>query len=82
MAKRRKKVPEGESKRDKFKRIVEPRVKKALKSIQLIGNCSGSAYEYTPDDIALISTALERAMEQLRKQYVSKGAAAIDFNLD
>lgn len=82
MARRKKEVPKEETKRGKFKRIVEPRVSKALKSIRLIGNCSGSAYEYKPEDIAVITTVLEDAIERLGKQYESKGVAAIDFSLD
>jgi len=82
MAKRKKTVPKEETKREKFKRVVEPRVRKALKSIRLIGNCSGSAYEYTEDDIASIILSLTKELEQLGSRYASKGVADIDFELD
>lgn len=82
MGKRKKTVPKEETKRDKFKRIVEPRVSKALKSIRLIGNCSGSAYEYTEDDIGQITIALTAAIEKMESSYASKGAISSDFNLD
>jgi len=82
MAKRKSTVPKDESKRDKFKRIVQPRVRKALKTIRLIGNCSGTAYEYTPKDVAEIVAALQTEIEQLGSRYESKGVADVDFNLD
>lgn len=82
MARKKTKVPENETKRDKFKRIVQPRVRKALKTIRLIGNCSGAAYEYKPKDVADIITSLRSEIEQLEKSYASKGVAAIEFDLD
>lgn len=82
MAKRKKTVPKDETKRDKFKRVVEPRVKKALKAIQLIGNCAGSAYDYTEDDVSFILAALSRACESLGSKYVHKGVYDDDFTLD
>lgn len=82
MAKRKKSVPKDETKRDKFKRIVEPRVRKALKAIRLVGNCSGSAYEYTEDDVHLIMMSIEESLRQLQQSYQTKGVQDIDFNLD
>lgn len=83
MAKRSKNaVPKDETKRDKFKRIVELRVRKALKAITLVGNCASPAYEYNADDIAAIVGALQCAIEQLDTAYRSKGVQRIDFNLD
>ncbi|MBA7474030.1 hypothetical protein ES707_09377 [subsurface metagenome] len=82
MARRKKNVPKDETKRDKFKRIVEPRVRKAIKAIGLIGNCASGGYEYTTDDVALILVALDKAFQQLRKQYESKGVQDIEFDLD
>jgi len=83
MAKRKRKpIPKDESKRDKFKRIVLPRVRKAIKTIRLIGNCSGSAYEYTNKDVAEIVVALSNEVEKLQAKYESKGATTVDFDLD
>lgn len=82
MARRKTRVPKDETKRDKFKRIVEPRVSKALKSIRLIGNCSGSAYEYTEKDVADICNTLVAAVEQLTASYATKGVSSVDFALD
>lgn len=82
MARRKQNVPKDETKRDRFKRIVEPRVRKAMKAIRLIGNCSGTAYEYTTNDVINIEAALQKEVEQLDSRFTSKGKAAIDFNID
>lgn len=82
MAKGKKKAPKDETKREKFKRIIELRVRKTLKSIRLVGNCSGSAYEYTPADVSIIIASIRKEIEQLEATYQSKGVSAIDFNLD
>ena len=52
-----------ETKADKFKRLASARVTKALNSIDLIGNLSGSGYEYTPEQIEAIFTALNEEMK-------------------
>lgn len=82
MSKRKTRVPKDETKRDKFKRIVEPRVSKALKSIRLIGNCANTAYEYKPDDFALIVVTLRTEIEQLERKYQTGGVQDMDFALD
>lgn len=82
MGKKRKVVPKDESKRDKFKRVVEPRVRKAIKSIGLIGNCASPGYEYKPDDVANIIGALNKAVGQLVKKYETKGVQDVTFDLD
>jgi len=82
MKKGKKTVAKDETKRDKFKRIVEPRVSKAVKAIRLIGNCSGSAYEYTEGDLTLIMVALQAALEQLETKYQSKVVSTFYFTLD
>lgn len=81
MAKKKKQIPEDETKSVKFKRLVEPRVSKAIKSIDLIGNCAGSAYEYTDDDVAEIMTAIEAATEKLQGTFSSKGVSTGGFKL-
>lgn len=81
MAKRKNTTPKDETKQDKFKRVVNPRVCKALKSIRLIGNCATSAYTYAPEDVATICTALMLEVENLQKRYESKGLTAVDFEI-
>jgi len=82
MAKKKKQGKSQEEKRADFKRVVTPRVKKALKAIKLIGNQSGSAYSYTQDDVANIMTALRLEIDAVEKRYAGDGKADIDFVLD
>lgn len=82
MAKRKSTAPKDESKKDKFRRIVEPRVGKAIKFIGLIGNCAGSEYEYGTTDVARIMVALQDAVTQLEEQFTSKGAKQSGFKLE
>jgi len=82
MKKGKKPASQEETKRDKFKRVVKPRVSRAVKAIRLIGNCSGSAYEYTESDLTLIMIALQAAVEQLARRYQSKVVSTFYFNAD
>lgn len=82
MAKKKKSDKPVEDKRVKFKRVVTPRVNKALKFIALIGNQSGLAYSYTENDVGLIITSLRVAVDALEKRYTSKGTDQVDFTLD
>lgn len=79
MAKKKSRVPKDESKRDKFKRIVQQRMTSALKSIRLIGNCASPAYEYTAADIAHMITTLQNAVEGLEGRFESKGEKDTGF---
>jgi len=78
-----KRVPAGgkESKHTKFARIVVPRVNKALKAIKLIGNCSSKDYAYSHEDVIAITTALEKAIENLDKRFTGAGMVDNSFNL-
>jgi len=70
-----------ESKKDRFKRVVTPRVNKALKAIGLVGNQAGAAYEYTPKDIGTIIAALSKAVADVQAQYSAQGKADAGFKL-
>jgi ACT domain-containing protein len=48
----------NESKGAKFKRLADARVSKVLKQIALIGNLSGSGYEYEAAQVEKIQSAL------------------------
>lgn len=52
----------AETKGAKFSRLASKRVTVALAKIKLIGNLSGSGYEYTPEQVAKIATALKDAV--------------------
>ncbi|MDH2420077.1 hypothetical protein [Cobetia amphilecti] len=60
--------------RDRFVRLAESRVSKALKDIKLIGNLSNrSHYTYTDEDVKKINQALKRAVDDVRSRFDNKG---------
>lgn len=69
MEKRISKVPENESKNERFKRVVGDRVNKAVKVIERVGNCAGAGYEYTPEEAEAVITALESAVADVKNKY-------------
>jgi hypothetical protein len=57
-----------ETKRAKFERLADARVKKALTAIRLIGQCSNkSLYEYGPKDVDLIVSSITDALNEYVK---------------
>lgn len=57
-------------KRERFVRLAEGRVNRALNDIRLIGNLSNrSAYSYTDEDIKKIFRALQRELESARSRF-------------
>lgn len=61
--------------REKFVRLAENRVTKALKDIKLIGNLSNrSNYSYTDEDAKKIYHTLKKAVEDMKSKFDSKGA--------
>ena len=61
--------------REKFVRLAEARVTKALKDIKLIGNLSNrSNYSYTEQDAKKIYQSLRRAIDEMKAKFDSKGA--------
>ena len=62
MAKKKQTPPQNETKAQCFRRVVEPRVRKALKAIRLVGSVTGSSYECDNEQIASISSVLSEAV--------------------
>jgi hypothetical protein len=69
--------------REKFVRLAEQRVNRALREIRLIGNLSNrSAYESTEDDVKKIFRALQKELDTARGRFESPdGGAASSFKL-
>lgn len=86
MAKKQKKSgtkpPDNESKADRFVRVVTPRIVKAVKALELIGNCAGSSYEYTPKQTAQIFSTLCSVLEGVQQRFVSASRDAPKFSFD
>ncbi len=57
-------------KQQKFVEITEKRVTRLLNDIRLIGNLSNrNNYEYTPDDVTKIFSAIESELKTSRKRF-------------
>lgn len=71
-----------ESKSERFHRLIEARVNKAIKMIRLIGNCSTeSNYEYTPEQVSQVFDALQRELTAARMKYVAQHKGKKRFSL-
>lgn len=65
-----KKKRAAEPKRDKFVRVLNIRMKNALKAIDLVGEMAGKPYyEYAQQDADIITRKLEKAIEKVTKQF-------------
>jgi hypothetical protein len=61
-------APENETKRQKFERLADARVKKALHDIRLIGQCANKAlYEYDVKDVDIIVSSITDALNEYVK---------------
>jgi len=67
----RKPPPAGETARERFLRIGQPRVANAVRDIRLIGNLARGAYEWTDRDVALIQSTLYRAVDDMVKDFAA-----------
>ncbi|BBT18432.1 hypothetical protein WP8S17C03_44810 [Metapseudomonas otitidis] len=70
-------------KREKFVRLAEQRVNRAIKDISLIGNLSNrSAYSFTEDDVKKIFKALQKELDQAKSRFTdAESASGGDFKL-
>jgi len=72
---------EGESKSDKFKRLATKRVKNAISKVELIANLAGSSYEYTPEEVEKILTALQGSVDKVRAAFSKQKIVKSTFSL-
>ena len=71
-----------ESKADRFRRLIEARVNKAIKMIRLIGNCSKeNVYEYSPEQVSQVFDVLQDELNQARLKYLLPGKPKKRFSL-
>jgi len=61
----------NETKEQKFKRLAEVRINKALDKIRLIGNLASPQYAYTPVDIERIMLALNNSVAEVEEKFKS-----------
>jgi len=63
-------VPLGETKEERFKRVIALRVKKLLKDLRLLGNLANkNFYSYTDEDINKIFLAIEEGLERAKSLF-------------
>lgn len=70
-------------KREKFVRLAEQRVNRALNDIRLIGNLSNrSAYSFADEDLKKIFRVLQKELDQAKARFSdSENASGGDFKL-
>jgi hypothetical protein len=67
-------VPKDETKADKFRRLANQRLRKAIKEIEAIGKLAAVSYESTPDQIGKIVAALNAAVTRVDKAFTAGGS--------
>lgn len=82
MAKKTTEVQANVDKHLKFMRIVQPRVNRAIRAIDLIGNCAVASYSYSAKEVDAIQDALLNAVASMQKRFQEKGKQDAGFTLD
>ena len=77
------KVNMSQQKRDKFVRLAEARVSKAMQAIRLVGNLNNrSAYDYSEDDLKKIVKALNAEVDAMAARFrQTEGRSRPEFKL-
>ncbi len=69
-------------KKANFIRIAEARTNKIIESITLLGNLSNTSYyEYTPDQIEAMFSAIQEELDNQKKRFVDSGPKKKKFRL-
>jgi hypothetical protein len=71
----------GESKSDKFKRLASKRVVNAISKIELIVNLAAPSYEYTPEEVTKILTALQGSVDKVKAAFSRQKVEKTVFKL-
>ena len=71
-----------ETPHDKFRRLAESRVNRALNDIRLIGNLSNkNNYDYTSEEVDKIFRALDSELKQVRARFLEGARRESEFRL-
>ena len=71
-----------ENAHEKFRRLAESRVNKALNDIRLIGNLSNrNNYDYSTEEIDKIFRAIESEVKQARARFIDGVRPDVEFRL-
>jgi hypothetical protein len=69
-------------KKANFVRIAESRTNKIIASISLLGNLSNTSYyEYTPEQIEAMFSAIQEELDNQRKRFAESGPKKKKFRL-
>jgi hypothetical protein len=71
-----------ETPRQRFVRLANKRVVKAIRAIQLVGNLSSPAYQYDEKDVIKIFDAIQSEVDQARSKFSKREKASIVFSLE
>lgn len=72
----------AETKRDRFVRLAEKRVPRALADIRIIRNLANTAnYEFSSEDVDAIVASLQKAVDDLAAEFASKTRRPEAFSL-
>lgn len=71
-----------QAKRDDFKRLLIPRLEKAIKAIKVIGNLSASQYAFTEGEAEKVIQALRIATDQTEAKFFKKDAPLVAIEFD
>ena len=71
----------GESKGDKFKRLASKRVVNAIQKIELITNLAAPSYEYTPEQVEKILSALQGSVDKVKAAFSKQKIDKTTFKL-
>lgn len=71
-----------QDKRSDFKRLIIPRLEKALKAIKVIGNLSAGQYAYTESEAEKVVQALRLATDQVEGKFFKKDAPLVAIQFD
>lgn len=75
-------LPPAETKAERFKRLANKRVSKAIKILRNIGNLSTKGnYEYTPEQADRIFGALAKEVNAIKDKFAGTKAAAESFSV-
>lgn len=74
-------VKTSENKHDRFLRIAKPRVKKVMKSLKVLGNCSNnSVYSYNQKEVDKMFDTIEQTLIQIKQKFSNtKESLEFDF---
>lgn len=62
-------APDTDPRRDRFERVILPRVRKAAKAIELIGNGASRDYQTRPEEVTELLTDVRAALHAVEARY-------------